>query len=113
AQDYAGSFTDDTALNAIRLTCEKARKDEKLIEPRVSEISSTEGPWGAWKNQQSCGDHYATGMRLFTYPSQGAFGDDFAATELEIMCNYDSGNIHAGGSYTDWGEWSTWAKCSS
>ncbi|CAL4167010.1 unnamed protein product, partial [Meganyctiphanes norvegica] len=112
AQDYAGGFHDDTGLNAIRLTCELAHKDEKLIEPRSQEISSSEGGWGAWKDSRSCGDTYATGMRLYTVPSQGSFADDIAATELEIQCNWN-GAILAGGAYTDWGQWSTWAKCNS
>ena len=86
---------DDTALNAIRLTCSDG-----------TVLASSEGPWGGWWNKVTS-SNYIVAVQLRTERPQGG-GDDTAANGVRFAdCNakiYKPGDGY-------WGDWSRWAKC--
>lgn len=86
---------DDTALNAIRLTCSDG-----------TVLVSNEGPWGSWRTKV-WSNNYIIGVKLRTERGQGG-GDDTAANGLRFVdCNGKW--YYPGDGY--WGDWSNTVYC--
>ena len=95
-QPQQGGKVDDTALNAIRLTCTDG-----------TVLKSAEGPWGDWLQEKDIGaSNWFTGASIRQEPKQGG-GDDTGGNGLRFTLN--SGHAHPGDGY--WGGWSTYAMC--
>merc|ERR1711962_89342 len=104
--------SDDTALNAIELSCIQAStlmRDMEYHQDRDFTITSLQGKWGFWRELRTCSTGFLTGLRMKSEPEQGIFVDDTAANDLEMACNWSS-EIHNGGG-DHWGEWSGWSYC--
>ncbi|CAL4109291.1 unnamed protein product [Meganyctiphanes norvegica] len=104
------SAHDDTALNAIELSCAHRRQlGTKDIQERDSTITSSQGHWGDWKALKTCSDGFLTGLRMKSEEPQGHLHDDTAANDLEMQCAWGS-EIH-NGEGDHWGRWSSWSYC--
>ncbi|KAM5171718.1 vitelline membrane outer layer protein 1 homolog [Mantella aurantiaca] len=94
---------DDTALNGIRLYCDKT--DEKRS---LATITSQTGAWGKWLASQFCPSGFLISFSLKVEPPQGS-GDDTAANNIMFLCSDGTILKGDGGSWGEYGDWSS--KC--
>ncbi|XP_045189853.1 vitelline membrane outer layer protein 1-like [Mercenaria mercenaria] len=111
----SNQFTgDDTALNAIRLTC----SDDSGHAQLGYQITSGEGPFGSWSKTETCNQqfhasNFLVGFALQVEAPQGA-GDDTSANYVKFFCrDFDGNNAETElnrppghGNFGNWGEWS-------
>ena len=90
---------DATSLNAIELKCNKGKR-----------ITSKQGKWGEWCNEDTCKNGYVNGFRFKVEESQGTFRDDTGANGIELKCSDGQTLKSAEGK---WGEWSDFIYCPS
>ncbi|SFD40942.1 hypothetical protein [Pseudoalteromonas denitrificans] len=96
---------DDTALNAIQLTCESGgwNRTKKYI-------SSSQSAWGTWSSLGACSgnDVRFNGYDFRVEAEQGS-DDDTAANDIDFYCK--DGMASAGTGF--WGSWSPKQTCPS
>ncbi|NWY34997.1 VMO1 protein, partial [Pheucticus melanocephalus] len=94
-EPHKGFFGDDTGLNGVRLLCDKA-----------GEVTSSEGPRGAWSRPESC----PPGQRLVSFrlrvEAPRGLWDDTAANAMAAICSGGSLLEGRGGPQGTWGNWS-------
>ncbi|CAN8180734.1 unnamed protein product [Coccothraustes coccothraustes] len=94
-EPHKGFFGDDTGLNGVRLLCDKA-----------GEVTSSEGPRGAWSRPESC----PPGQRLVSFrlrvEEPRGLWDDTAANAMAAICSGGSLLEGRGGPQGTWGNWS-------
>jgi len=90
---------DDTALNAIKLTCSDGNT-----------ITSDQGPWGTWRDVQTCHSKRFIDQVQFRQEERQGNGDDTAANGVRFRCNDGSGYDYTPGDGY-WGTWSAWGIC--
>lgn len=97
---------DDTALNAVHLTC--ADFNGNGAEP----IWSTDGEWGSYRGDRRCVNGIATGFQLRSEPDQRG-KDDVGAVDMALRCtNFNGDNeIVVGGGVLDFGHWTDLRIC--
>ncbi|XP_053381966.1 vitelline membrane outer layer protein 1 homolog [Mercenaria mercenaria] len=92
-QIESNQFTgDDTALNAIRLTC----SDDSGHAQLAYQIISGEGPFGSWSKTETChqqfhASNFLVGFALQVEAPQGAV-DDTSANYVKLFCRDFDGN---------------------
>ena len=86
---------DDTALNAIRLTCTDGE-----------ELVSAEQKWGDWQDYTQSADRTITAVQLRS--EQHFSGDNSAANGVRFQDG--EGNTYSPGDGY-WGVWGDWASC--
>lgn len=79
SERFQGIFSDDTALNGIRLFCGDPDKNDTAV------ITSAVGPFGDWGKVFKC-DFELNGFQILVEPPQGA-GDDTAANNIGFYCS--------------------------
>ncbi|NXC38333.1 VMO1 protein, partial [Penelope pileata] len=90
-----GFFRDDTALNGIRLLCNKQ-----------GIVTSSEGLWGEWLPAKDCGrTARIVSFRLRVEQPRG-LRDDTAANDAEFACSDGTVLEGGGGTRGSWGNWS-------
>ncbi|XP_045182470.2 vitelline membrane outer layer protein 1-like [Mercenaria mercenaria] len=105
---------DDTALNAIKLTCTDTSGHAQL----GYQVTSGEGPFGSWSKEEKCqqqsGMHnFLVGFSLQVEGPQGN-GDDTSANYIKFRCrNYDDNSSgselnHPPGNGI-WGSYGAWS----
>ncbi|MCU0664548.1 MAG: hypothetical protein MUC50_19755, partial [Myxococcota bacterium] len=85
-----GSDGDDTALNAVELTCANFDRTQTSLR------SPHPGYWGIWQPEARCARGPMNGMQIRIEPRQGSDADDTGANDLKATC-VSGGNIHAPG----------------
>lgn len=97
---------DDTALNAVRLTC--ANLDGSNTYP----LYAKEGPWGDFRGDRRCRNGVATGFTLRSEPDRRG-KDDTAAVDMKLRCtNYDGTVTQMiGGDILEYGRWTDEQRC--
>ncbi|XP_064107408.1 vitelline membrane outer layer protein 1-like [Macrobrachium nipponense] len=106
-QEYNILHTDETAINAIKLSCMVPGGHH------TGEITSTVGERGDWIGLRSCQKGLMTGMRARVLEYQGTLGDDVAVQNVEMECNYNESSVLAvdEDSNIQQGQWSEWGQC--
>ncbi|XP_068214720.1 vitelline membrane outer layer protein 1-like [Palaemon carinicauda] len=106
-QDYNILHTDETAVNAIKLSCMVPGGHH------TGQIASTIGERGDWMGLRSCQSGLMTGMRAQVLEYRGSLGDDVAVQNVEMSCNYNESTVIALENRANMpdGEWSEWGEC--
>ncbi|ODM92212.1 Vitelline membrane outer layer protein 1 [Orchesella cincta] len=106
-EPYQGLFTDDTALNSVKLFCGDP------FRPDTAVITSTEGQFGSWGNIYSCFPGYLNGFQLRVEEYQGN-SDDTATNNARFYCsNLPNPNDYVEGDGLSYGSWSQEQRCYS
>lgn len=93
---------DDTALNAISLSCASASSARSFT------ITPHPGEWGDWSNYASCpAGGFARGGQL-KFESSQAGGDDTAANSIRLQCD---GGVATADLEGKWGTWYPMQTC--
>jgi len=102
-----GKRKDDTALNAVQLSCRPKNGGTSKI------ITSKEGPWGKWSKWRTCPQgQFLVGFDIRVEPKQGK-KDDTAANDLRFLCSKGKGKLNTlvAGNGTRWGTWRRGTRC--
>uniref|UniRef100_A0A9J8C364 Vitelline membrane outer layer 1-like protein n=1 Tax=Cyprinus carpio carpio TaxID=630221 RepID=A0A9J8C364_CYPCA len=96
-------FSDNTALNGIRLHCTSLFKGSE----HDSVIQSNVGSWGKWSDIKWCSSGFLTTFQLRVEPYKGIM-DDTAANNIRFNCSGNTEMLQ--GSGMSWGEWGEWSE---
>ncbi|XP_073708434.1 vitelline membrane outer layer protein 1-like [Garra rufa] len=99
-------WTDNTALNGIRLHCVDPTKSLSVTYYDYATVHSDVGSWGQWTKIQWCPFGFLTAFQLRVKSSRG-FEDDTAANNIRFKCSLGSSLLGGG---TEWGEWGEWSS---
>lgn len=101
-EEYQGAFSDDSALNGIRLYCGPIGGITDYSKP----ITSSVGASGEYSRQFMCNGP-ATGFQLRSEKDLGWYNDDTAASNLRLYC--DGKAVEGDG--VSWGDWTAVQNC--
>lgn len=84
-----GPTNDDTALNAIEITCTYYRQGMNGVMGRISyPIKPHEGFWGQWLEESLCpGKELIIGIEMKIEDNQGGKHDDAGAVTVDAVCS--------------------------
>ncbi|CAL8129055.1 unnamed protein product [Orchesella dallaii] len=106
-EPYQGLFTDDTALNSVKLFCGDPYRPDTAV------LTSTEGPWGEWGSVFSCYPGFLNGFQLRVEEYQGS-GDDTATNNVRFFCtSLPNPSDYVEGDGLTYGSWSQAQHCYS
>lgn len=94
-------FSDNTALNGIRLHCTSLFKGSE----HDSVIQSNVGSWGQWTKIKWCPSGFLKAFQLRVESPQG-IKDDTAANNIRFNCTGGDVLLGDGTDRGEWGEWS-------
>lgn len=104
-QSFQGPFTDDTAVNALRLFCGDPFNTSTPV------ITSQQGDLGSWGSTYSCYPGYINGFQLRVEPYLGN-SDDTATNNLRAFCsNGPDPNYYVEGDGLNFGTWGEVRRC--